>query len=527
MATELAFGSVPPFYREVYDIVCPTQESEIDRDMFIRMLLKSNLPRQTLSEIWDHIDTKHGFLTRNGLYKALALAALAQQGKTISEKLLENFSTQELPIPSLGDLNALKTLSVQVRREKNPTVLGYTYPELCELDSISVELAAEKKGLVFKHVEYEVKSEKHKTTVLRRYNDFLAFHELLLVRFPYRMVPRLPPKHFMNSDDAFLEDRRRALKRFVMLVVRHPVLCSDVLTTFFITFNGSDVQYKIKEQYRNIPDEFVTSQLAGRTKELVLGNTQMEYSNAREQIRLLRQAVCRMKDIAQRMAERSARHANDLSMFGNELSSLSSDTSAVSRWACGNIDNLTSLRRSFRHLPKEFSALTEKLNQQAIREEEGVVEKLNLFKDLLSAYKDLCERLEKGVMNDHQRAIAKLGSYKKQVMKSTIKGAEGGDMDRLESKIIEQESEISSIENRNYFSLHCVHMETQLAHANVEILSNLIHTMVSVQIRGHSELAQLWEQVRPMVENMLPLSRPGSPTSPLPSPTGDANGRMP
>ena len=33
-------------------------------------------------------------MTRNGLYKALALTALAQQGKAINDKLLETFSGQ-------------------------------------------------------------------------------------------------------------------------------------------------------------------------------------------------------------------------------------------------------------------------------------------------------------------------------------------------------------------------------------------------------------------------------------------------
>ena len=35
---------------------------------------------------------------------------------------------------------------------------------------------------------------KHKTTVHRRYKDFEALFDLLLARFPYRMVPKLPPK---------------------------------------------------------------------------------------------------------------------------------------------------------------------------------------------------------------------------------------------------------------------------------------------------------------------------------------------
>ena len=47
-----------------------------------------------LLQIWDLVDTSQGFMTRNGLYKALALTALAQQGKTVSDKLLESYGTQ-------------------------------------------------------------------------------------------------------------------------------------------------------------------------------------------------------------------------------------------------------------------------------------------------------------------------------------------------------------------------------------------------------------------------------------------------
>ena len=43
-------------------------------------------------QIWEAVDNKQGFLSRAGLYKALALTALAQQGKSINEKILEKFS---------------------------------------------------------------------------------------------------------------------------------------------------------------------------------------------------------------------------------------------------------------------------------------------------------------------------------------------------------------------------------------------------------------------------------------------------
>ena len=65
----------------------------------------------------------------------------------------------ELPKPHLGDLSDLKALSAQVRREKNPNVLNYTYKDLVTLDNVTISLVPEKKGLLLKHVEYEIKSE--------------------------------------------------------------------------------------------------------------------------------------------------------------------------------------------------------------------------------------------------------------------------------------------------------------------------------------------------------------------------------
>ncbi len=46
----------------------------------------------SLGQIWEAVDPRQdGYVTRDGLYKALALTALAQQGKSISEKALEQF----------------------------------------------------------------------------------------------------------------------------------------------------------------------------------------------------------------------------------------------------------------------------------------------------------------------------------------------------------------------------------------------------------------------------------------------------
>ena len=47
---------------------------------------------------------------------------------------------------------------MKVIRATRPTELGYSYEELKAMDDVSVNLLPEKKGMVFKHVEYLVES---------------------------------------------------------------------------------------------------------------------------------------------------------------------------------------------------------------------------------------------------------------------------------------------------------------------------------------------------------------------------------
>ena len=68
------------------------------------------------------------------------------------------------------------------------------------------------------------------------------------------------------ADREFIEGRRRALKRFINLVARHPPFSEDVLLKLFLSFSGSDVQHKLKEAAQCVGDEFMNCKLAARAK---------------------------------------------------------------------------------------------------------------------------------------------------------------------------------------------------------------------------------------------------------------------
>ncbi|KAL5019326.1 hypothetical protein ScPMuIL_005048 [Solemya velum] len=524
MSGDLTLGSVPPFYREVYEIVCPNQE-QVDQDLFVQLLVKSSLPKPKVIQIWELADNKQGFLTRNGLYKALALTALAQQGKTISDQLLGSFSGQELPKPTLGDLSDLKYMSMRLRRERSPNLLGFSYQELCDLDTIKVELVPEKKGLILKHVEYEVTSQKYRSTVLRRYNDFLSLHELLLNRYPYRLVPRLPPKKMMGANREFIEHRRKCLKRFINLVSRHPQMHGDNLLKFFLTFTGSETHHKIKESFRGSPDEFMASNLASTAKDLVPMDTVSQMKNSREHINILYASVTRMKEVAEKMVLRATGYASDMLQFGRELGALGNDSINVSSWATGSSQNWKNLQTGFKQVAVEYSLIADTASDEAA-DSDKVLEKLSILMDLLQAYKDLSERHEKGVVQDHQKALQKMSQYKKKMVSASGQTTgEAAALEQLEQKILQQESQIANMENRNHFSQHCMQMETQLVHTNLDIVYEILSQMSSVQSKAHTELGKVWSNLIPKVNSMnkTQSSGPSSPTetSPVGSPVNN------
>ncbi|SAM06485.1 hypothetical protein [Absidia glauca] len=95
------------------------------------------------------------------------------------------------------------------------------------MEEIRLTIAPEREGFIFKHVNYIVTSQKRSSIVLRRFSDFWWLMEILAGRYPFRMLPNLPPKKLGGRDSVFLEKRRKGLSRFINAVVRHPTLRDD------------------------------------------------------------------------------------------------------------------------------------------------------------------------------------------------------------------------------------------------------------------------------------------------------------
>lgn len=77
-------------------------------------------------------------------------------------------------------------------------------------DVITIQMLPEKEGMfLFQHRNYEVKSARKATSVIRRYSDFVWLVDCLQKKFPFRQIPLLPPKRVagtLNRWKAYLKN---------------------------------------------------------------------------------------------------------------------------------------------------------------------------------------------------------------------------------------------------------------------------------------------------------------------------------
>lgn len=381
-----------------------------------------------------------------------------------------------------------------------------TYGKLEEIDFINVDLIPEKKGLFIKHVEYIVTSKRFGSEVIRRYNDFVALHELLINRFPYRIIPKLPPKKIVGvfpGDLNFLENRRKALRRWLMLLSRHPIISLDTMLHFFLTQITTDLHIKMKEVFKNVPDEFMTSEYSAKAKDLAPENSN-EFAAGREQIRNIQNGVQKIKQIADQIALRSQGYSADMDELGSVLAELAINSESHTS---DDKDSIwIDIKKGLGIISKQFDNLSIKTNQENLREQVQVCERLNILLDVLVGHQELCDRVEKGVSHDHQAALSKLVSLKKRRLQGVLKGTSAESVAVLENRMLKQESVIASVELRTAFSLYCVRSETTLVHTYLELLARILNSFVSVQVSTHSELAEAWKIIEPTISKCLPNS---------------------
>lgn len=344
-----------------------------------------------------------------------------------------------------------------------------------ETDNVVIRLVPEKKGLILKHSEYEISTRKYKTTVVRRYNDFVTLHSLLVSRFPYRMLPRLPPKQLML--DSFLEERRRGLQRYLQIVCQHPIVSSGPMLETFLTDKSNEHIDHLRAVFSKELDEYSA---LSENEDLPLED-QGRLAASRENMRTMLNSVIRLKRLLEQHSQRLQNQAVDFSEMSNILKNIDASN-------CFQNQSFTSLQTSLNSTVTTTTKSSATLSY-------AITEKINLLLDILTAHSDLCDRVERGIVSDHQRALSKMLTINKQKIKGVIRGSAPEDVQALHQQEIAQNGVVGTLGRKSAFSLRCVLQETSLANKYLQILPSVLLSFSYEQQVLNSETAKAWETV--------------------------------
>jgi sorting nexin-8 len=100
----------------------------------------------------------------------------------------------------LGNLGAPSS-GQEESNARRPSGIGISTSSQVE-ETVTVNLLPEKEGMfMFQHRNYEVKSARRGSTVIRRYSDFVWLLDCLQKRYPFRQLPLLPPKRISGTSE--------------------------------------------------------------------------------------------------------------------------------------------------------------------------------------------------------------------------------------------------------------------------------------------------------------------------------------
>ncbi|KAI0629122.1 hypothetical protein C8Q77DRAFT_1236453 [Trametes polyzona] len=273
LSSVIGDATVPPIYNRAWSAVDPSNTGETSVNALSRALSTSSLPASTVDKIVSLVSSRPR-VSRLEFFVALALAALAQSGKDISVERVAALAQQNalpepaldvesiapsasnfhdimrLPPPTRGystddPWNASKFTSPSAAPKAPPlgsinngapsSISGTGLPREWwkKQETIFVNVLGHQGFVLNRYLVYEVSSDRG-PPVPRRYSEFVFLWDVLVKRYPFRLLPALPPKR-IGADEGFLEQRRRGLTRFINFVVNHPIIKDDGVLASFLT----------------------------------------------------------------------------------------------------------------------------------------------------------------------------------------------------------------------------------------------------------------------------------------------------
>ncbi|KAB8261566.1 hypothetical protein BDV32DRAFT_38043 [Aspergillus pseudonomiae] len=374
---------------------------------------------------------------------------------------------------------------------------------------VTVTLLPEKEGMfMFQHRNYEVKSPRRGSTVVRRYSDFVWLLDCLQKRYPFRQLPLLPPKrlsvngtHLAADSNAFLEKRRRGLVRFTNSLIRHPVLSQEQLVIMFLTV-PTELSVWRKQATISVQDEFTGRDLPPDLEDSLPSTLPDTLETVRGGVKRSAEIYINLCTLLERLAKRNEGLAADHLRFSLTLQSLTEvtrDTYAI------DTNDVPLLNEGIKATANHLSASQSLLEDEARAWEEGVLEDLKRQRDCLVSVRDMFDRRDRYARNNIPQLERRIESNERKLqdLRSRPQGTvKPGEIEKVEDAIIKDKESIVQQHARGVFIKECIRDEIAYFQQSQYHISRLHQDWSQERVKYAELQADNWRSLSDQVEGM-------------------------
>ncbi|RCK65719.1 Sorting nexin MVP1 [Candida viswanathii] len=427
-------------------------------------------------------------------------------------------------------------------------------PLLLGVDLIRIKEVPEKEGILFKHINYIIThdlkiggSSSGTKKVIRRYSDFVWLMEYLLEKYPFRVIPGLPPKKFTgmynlitgsssslftndnthtvgaSPDSQFLQRRRRGLHRFLNQLIKHPVLSQEPIVQTFLTVPTDLATWK-KQAKIDSSLEFKGQKIQTNFMNViwpVVGETFLKnWKAAEENIQSLIDKWVKIIILVERYERRQQQISFDNGRFVEMLNGFSKlntkvypdenqDTKVQHDFSFNSSGDITSINQSLNSIGEFFNKSSQILIDESYVINTTTLEKFKNYLDYLNSLQELFERTKKLSVNQidtlDQRIKEQESRFKK--ISEENPDVKGGELLKLRQAIINDKQEIFQQLNKDWLiKQSCLHefiyfQETQFLITEVWI------EWCKDRFKCQEKLVGLYDNLNHEIINDMPLNR--------------------
>ncbi|KAI0923943.1 hypothetical protein AcV5_009337 [Taiwanofungus camphoratus] len=531
---------VPAIYNQAFAAVDAAKTGETSVNALSRVLGTSSLPASTIDKIVSLVSSRPR-VSRLEFFVALALAALAQSGKDVSIERVAALAREDaLPVPSL-DLSSLASSApafgpfsepIRAHAPRGFTEDPWNVPKFPSTpaagangvgslhngapssisgtglpkdwwkkqETVYVNVLGQHGFLLNRYLVYEISTDRG-APVPRRYSEFVFLWDCLVRRYPFRLLPALPPKR-LGPDESFLEQRRKGLARFLNFVINHPVIKEDGLLSVFLTEPSLEAWRKHSSVSY---EEESASKRVDRIEEMSIpSDLEEKLAIVRGKIGFLIEHWQRICMLAERVVRRREAEAADLSRLTNTVKSLVEVNERCWRGEgcelCGEVRQ--GLVEMAAHTQKHSDALEHRSRTMLY----STLEAMKGQRDLYIAMRDLFIRHDRLSIDQVERLRKRVdtNSLKLETVKQTQKDGWEQEADKITVLIEKDQAAIAAQLNRRVFIRACMWHELRVVVHNREnaLLTQAIKTFAREELDFSEGLVSNWTSLVDAVGSM-------------------------